>query len=375
MLFSISSVFITLVMSTILILLFVIFITQEKLINFLRMDVMMVFAFVIVIRLLFPVELPFTITIPFPLIMNELQTILEINILPFLSLSQILCLVWGIGFMVQLIRYVFNVKKIYSIMKALEKIANHKHVSDYIEIDPNYDYPIWVTGEIASPVVIGFNKTILLPDLKLETLEIQGILKHEIQHICNHDNLIKQIVNFLKIIYWWFLPVYWFSDKIQLVLEMRADQQVTKEYKKAQVYNYADTLLRLKRSVFERESNATNILPISSNFIVGDDEKILTYRIQYLLNSNYSFKTNVFALFILLLFPILTNLVIFEAYTPPPVEDYYVKSVESEIANFILKHEDGTYSLFKNGVFEEITDFDSGAYSGLPIIDEMEGLE
>ena len=66
MLFSVSSIFITLVMSTILILLFELFIAQKNLIRFLRMDVMILLSIVIIVRLLLPFEYAFTITVPFP---------------------------------------------------------------------------------------------------------------------------------------------------------------------------------------------------------------------------------------------------------------------------------------------------------------------
>ena len=56
-------------------------------------------------------------------------------------------------------------------------------------------------------MVLGWQKVILLPDVSYSQKEIEHILSHELQHILNHDIWIKQLMNLLTIVYWWFLPV------------------------------------------------------------------------------------------------------------------------------------------------------------------------
>ena len=372
MLFSVSSIFITLVMSTILILLFELFIAQKNLIRFLRMDVMILLAIVIIVRLLLPFEYAFTITVPFPWAMNYIRDFLNFKLSASFSVLNLLCLIWGIGILAQLIQYIQNIRKCNLIFSILKDSSVHKCVSDYIEIPPKFNYSVWFADDIESPMVIGFKKVIFLPKIELNDSEIQDIIKHELQHIKNHDNLIKQIVNLIKIIYWWFPPVYWFSKKIQLALEMRVDQQVTKKYSKKQLIHYTDVLIKLKKIMIENSHTVVRTLPISSSFLIGDDENVLSYRINYLLNSNYRKNSNRLLLFLVLLLPFTTNSIVFEAYNSPPVDDYTTKPADSVQESFILKHKDGTYSLFVNGKFKKIDDINNELYSDLPIINETE---
>lgn len=372
MLFSVSSIFITLVMSTVLILLFELFIAQKRLIRFLRMDVMILLAIVIIIRLLLPFEYTFTISIPFPWVMNYLQDFLKFKLFMSFTILNLICLIWIVGIIIQFIRYIYTIKKCNLIFGILKSQSVHKCVSDYIEVSPKHNYSVWFTEAIDSPMVIGLKKVIFLPRIKLEASEMQDILKHEMQHIKNHDNLIKQIVNFIKIIYWWFPPVYWFSKKIQLALEMRVDQQITKKYSKKQLFGYTNVLIKQKKYMMENNHTISGTLPISSSFLIGDDENVLSYRINYLLYSNYQRKTSWLLLFIVLLFPFTTNSIVFEAYTPPPADDYTTKPEDFIQENFILKHTDGTYSLYVDGKLKRINDINNDLYSNLPIINETE---
>ncbi|MGM9947689.1 M56 family metallopeptidase [Floccifex sp.] len=359
-------------MSTALILLFELFITQKKLIRFLRMDIMILLAIVIILRLFLPFEYAFTITIPFPWVMNYVRDFLKFEIYASFTVLNLLCLIWCIGIIVQFIRYIQNIKKCNLIFCILKSRSIHKCVGDYIETSPKYNYSVWFTDEIDSPMVIGLKKVIFLPIMEFKDSEIQDIIKHETQHIKNHDNWIKQVVNLIKIIYWWFPPVYWFSKKIQLALEMRVDQQVTKNYSKTQLVCYTNVLIILKKFMIENSHTIANTLPVSSSFFIGDDENVLSYRINYLLNSNYRKNTNWLLLFLILLLPFTTNSIVFEAYTPPPIDNYTTKPADSVKESFILKHADGTYSLFIEGKFEKIDDINDELYSNLPIINETE---
>jgi len=143
MLLSVSSFFITLAMSSLMILLFELFISQKKFIKFLRMDVMIVLAIVIIIRLLLPFEYTFTITLPFPWLMNHLRDILYSRFFASFSVLNLLCLIWCIGIVIQSIRYLYNIKKCSLIFKILKNRSTHKCIADYIEVSPKHNYPVW----------------------------------------------------------------------------------------------------------------------------------------------------------------------------------------------------------------------------------------
>lgn len=114
MLFSASSVVITLIMSTIMILLFNLLIVQKKCIRFLKMDIMILLALVITVRLIFPFEFFFTITIPFPLIMNGLKEFFEYRVFLDFTMLQCLCFIWITGTCMQALKYLYSMKKMLS---------------------------------------------------------------------------------------------------------------------------------------------------------------------------------------------------------------------------------------------------------------------
>lgn len=343
---SMSSIFITLIMSTILILLFVLLLLNKRLVRFLRMDVLLVLVIVIIARMLFPIELPFTVTIAFPLLMNNIQAFMNYEVFSNLTVFNILCVIWALGSMIQLIRYFLSLKKINAIIGNLKRNCDHKSVSDFLSIDPKYDYPVWVTKEITTPMVIGLKKVILLPEIELSSAEVNNVVTHELQHIKNHDNLFKQVLNILKIIYWWFPPIYWLSNKFQLSLEMRVDQQTTKQYTKSQTMEYIETLIRLKEFIVKQDQKYNpSALPISSSFFIGEDNKVLTYRIDYLLNSNYRKRTNLILLGIIFLLPFLSNSIVFEAYHVDNTKDNVFTEQDLINQGYLIDNKDGTYTL------------------------------
>ena len=87
---SVSSVFITIVMTFLMITLFYVILSNKKLIFLLRSDLLIVLSFMIILRLLIPVEWPFTVTIPLPFFMNPLQSFLNYEILNGFSILNLL---------------------------------------------------------------------------------------------------------------------------------------------------------------------------------------------------------------------------------------------------------------------------------------------
>ena len=367
---SVSSVFITLVITLLMIFLFYLILFNKKLIFLLRSDLLIVLSFMIIIRLLFPVEWPFTITLPFPWIMNPLQSFLDYKILDNFSVLSLLFVIWLIGCGIQVFRFLIQLKKINNVFGVLDKTAIKKKVSDYLEVDHRSDYPVWFADSIPFPMILGLKKIILVPNIDLEESELKHVILHEIEHLKHHDNLIKLFLNILLIIYWWFPPVHWLCNKIQLVLEMRVDKKVTNGLSDLRVAEYADTLLKVQKALSSRKNMTFNQLGVSSTFYINDGSSTLYYRIMYLLNRNYKKSTNALLILIILLVPLISNYIVLEPYITPSV-DVYSSSSASDLENgFILKHSDGSYSLYIKGNMETISEPDSDLLSQYPVITE-----
>ena len=254
----------------------------------------------IIIRLLFPVEWPFTITLPFPWIMNPLQSFLDYKILDNFSVLSLLFVIWLIGCGIQVFRFLIQLKKINNVFGVLDKTAIKKKVSDYLEVDHRSDYPVWFADSIPFPMILGLKKIILVPNIDLEESELKHVILHEIEHLKHHDNTIKLFLNILSIIYWWFPPVYWLCDKIQLVLEMRVDKTVTNNLSELDVANYAETLLKVQRALLSKTESTFNQLGIASTFYINDGTSTTYYLIEYLFNRSYKKSTNILLILLIL---------------------------------------------------------------------------
>lgn len=368
---TVSSVFITLVVTLLMISLFYLILFNKKLIFLLRTDLLIVLSFIIILRLILPVEWPFTITLPFSWIMNPLRSFLTYEIFNNFSIISLLSIIWLCGSVFQIFRFIIQVKRINNVFNVLDKTAIKKQVSDYLDIDTQHNYPVWIADSIPFPMILGFKKVILIPKINLDKHEMEHIILHEIEHLKYKDNTIKLFLSIMLIIYWWFPPVFWLCDKIQLVQEMRVDKKVTNGFSDSGITEYANTLLRIQKTLSSKTNNTFNQFNISSTFYVNDGTSTLYYRIMYLLNKDYKKSTNAFLMLVILLVPLISNSIVLEPYITPKGIEYSYSSSASDLEDgFILKHSDGSYSLYINGNMETISETDSDLLSRYPVITE-----
>lgn len=341
--FSISSLFITLCVSLVLIALFNFILTHEKGYRLFRADLLFVLVVITCFRLFLPFELPFTKTIALPSIMNPIMSFLNYEIFHQLKVSHILIVIWLIGVLIGVGRYVQNI----ILAKKLEaKIIQNSHcfkVSEFLDCFIYPDYDVYVTKCVPSPMVFGFKKCILIPEISFTEHELSNILNHEMQHLKQHDILFKQVTSILTILYWWFPPIYWLQKCINFYIEVRADEKVTESLNPIDALDYAETLINVQKKIQFADSIISNDI---SAYLIGESNSILSYRVNYLLNKQIKQKTNKFLLFFLFLLPILTNSIIFEAYYENPKNLNDTLSEQDLLnKNYLIQHKDGTYSL------------------------------
>lgn len=245
--FSISSLFITLCVSLVLIALFNFILTHEKGYRLFRADLLFVLVVITCFRLFLPFELPFTKTIALPSIMNPIMSFLNYEIFHQLKVSHILIVIWLIGVLIGVGRYVQNI----ILAKKLEtKIIQNSHcfkVSEFLDCFIYPDYDVYVTKYVPSPMVFGFKKCILIPEISFTEHELSNILNHEMQHLKQHDILFKQVTSILTILYWWFPPIYWLQKCINFYIEVRADEKVTESLNPIDALDYAETLINVQK--------------------------------------------------------------------------------------------------------------------------------
>ncbi|MCC0638540.1 M56 family metallopeptidase [Clostridioides sp. ES-S-0001-02] len=106
--------------------------------------------------------------------------------------------------------------------------------------------------DIASPCVLGLFKPYILLTDSYNVNELYWILKHELIHVKNKDNLIKFIMAFLRCLYWFNPLVYLMSRKISEDCELHCDEIVMQNGSKKEQRLYGLTLINSAR--FNNES-------------------------------------------------------------------------------------------------------------------------
>ena len=188
---TLSSLFITIIFTAILILIFNALLTCKKSYIFFRTDFLSVLAIIIVLRLLFPIEFKFTQSIAAAPIMNPFYNIMHYKFHSF-EIYNLLLLIWVIGIIIKSIEYIFSISQSNKNYKLL--ISNSVKLETN-ELDAELDiFPIFSSKFLYVPTVFTTKKSIFLPMTLYTKSELNNILRHEISHIQHHDGLIKHII-------------------------------------------------------------------------------------------------------------------------------------------------------------------------------------
>ena len=361
---TISSFLIMLVMTSILIILFHLLLTRKKSHTLFRADFLTIVLIVILLRILLPIELPFTFSLYSTVIMTTIKDFLLFELWPSFSMIHLLLIIWFIGSMIQLTRYLLKMKKLQQLLKSIQQAAQHHMISEYISKEEGID--VYITKAVSTPMVMGSRPSIYLPETAYTKEELQNILHHELQHIYHKDLWIKQLINVVVILYWWFVPIYLLRKQINLYLEMRADSAVIKEMNKEEYLDYAQSILDVQKKQIEKKRFSSKM----STCFISDGTKSLSYRLDFLIQGEPKRKTNGILLALTFVLPFLSNVVI--------IEPFYINTettkgtfAEEQIAeSYIIEHIDGTYTLVVDG--EKMPLIELPTSIEIPIIKEGE---
>ena len=362
--FTISSFLITLIMVTALILFFHLLLTRKKSHVLFRTDFLTIVLVVILCRILLPIELPFTRTVASTIIMTTVKDFLLFELRPSFSVMHMLLIVWLIGSIIQLIRYISKVRELQQLLNSIQQDAQHHAITDYIPEEQGTD--VYVTGAVSTPMVMGSKPSIYLPETAYTKEELHNILYHELQHIHHKDLWIKQLINGVVILYWWFLPVYVLRKQIDLYLEMRADNAVIGKMNREEYLEYAQSILDVQRKQVEQKGFPSRM----TTCFISDGTKSLSYRIDFLLQGEPKRKTNGILLALACILPFISNGIIIEpVYNhQPELEGTFTKEQITE--SYIIEHADDTYTLVVDG--EKIPLVEPPLSNEIPIIKEGE---
>lgn len=315
MVLTLSSLLISLGVSTLLILSLTFLIKKCFPIKYLGFLALLIF-----LTLCFPVEYFFSAPIVAPKIMNPIDIALKLDNSREISKTSVALCIYFIGVLIKLILFIKETKIINEKFKILTHNSEKYHLDHFLPYSRK-NYPVYFSEYVNAPFILGFNKAIFIPSIKFNKQELLYILEHEKAHIIHHDILIKYIMNILTIIYWWFYPVYVFQKNINLLLEIRVDDFVTKHNNDKEKSEYAQTLVNVQKKYLITANKNSN--PLRAN-LIDKSIKMLDYRIQYLINPNGYKYINTLVLILLLTSSITTHFISLKTFYKPPIERDYI---------------------------------------------------
>lgn len=229
------------------------------------------------IRLLTPLETPFTYSIHSWRFLGVVQRFLRAN--PVITWS--LVVGWGLGAVPAAGREIHSLCGVYRFCRSLDAvncpriqaIAKNKSIRCRVMVSP----------KVSVPFVVGlFRHTIYMPELSVSERRLELILLHEHQHIRSHDAWIKLLYGVLKVAMWWFRPVQRFQEDLDALLELWCDRRMLAGLSEEDQSEYAEMILDMaKRTV------AGGCAPVSALGGSGEENSsgIAEQRLKILVNS------------------------------------------------------------------------------------------
>ena len=252
---TISSMFVALLTSTILIILLSFIFANKNSYKFFRIDFLSILLLITILRLCIPIEQFYTITIAVPLFMNPFTDFLNFQISHGITILHILLFIWLIGSLIKCRELYKQIKQTNYLYKHIEKTCIKLDIKNLVTDYSGKNFPVFQSSFVSSPMVLLSKKTIFLPSIKYTDEEIANILYHEVAHITLHDSFIKRMIQILIILYWWFPPIYKLEKQINLFLELRVDAKVSKHMKDKEREKYLLTLLSVNKKYLSFNTN------------------------------------------------------------------------------------------------------------------------
>ncbi|WP_265459586.1 M56 family metallopeptidase [Enterococcus sp. HY326] len=374
--FSLSSFLISLLFVVILVLMLQFILWKKKSIKVIRSDFIFGLFLIIFLRLILPIELPTTITLKsehvMPAIFTFFQTEFSIAGQSFSVLTLTLVL-WGIGTAVGLL-------KMYRSHRQLRRTVGRFKQTLPLEELPFLDakdfqflkkkqIPLIQSEVIFSAMAVGIfkPKIILSKKVPLDSPELKYILKHEIQHLRNHDILFKYLLDVLTAIYWWFPFIYLLRRQLNLIIELRVDNQVTKALPQTEYFAYVESLVAVVKTLAPAADKKAADKAV---YFSQGSRNVLYKRVTFLLEGYEIKRTNYALLAILGVIILATTSIIFEPYNDNSAALDGTLSLDdlSDLDAYLLHTKDGKYYLFYNGEnLGEISDTNQDFFTNLPI--------
>lgn len=243
---TIFSVWMTILWSSILILIFYFLRKKLILLDVCSVSGVLILYIFCIIRLMIPIELPWTKELWGGELYNWVYEVVRYEVVSGINIYQMFGLIWMAGAFFFLIKLTIKYIKL---RKMLDRIPVRKDertesILTAVLKDKEKRPEIVKTSAVQIPCCVGvFHKRILIPAKEYSDEELHYIILHEHTHLKNNDVLTKLLINSICAVYWWNPLVYLLRKDMQQSLEIRCDGQVSKKMDSISRSNYLAVML------------------------------------------------------------------------------------------------------------------------------------
>lgn len=251
---------------TILILTVYAYVMMKRSNDFFRGTVKIIFAIiaVIMLRMMVPVNFPFTRTIYSSKLLIGLENIVYANVYGDreILVSDLLLWLWIGVAVILLIRYFYKRVKVRRILE--QYVIKDTDTKEYYESFLN-DTKIRsikiavIPGERQAAIFGVIRPIMILPDAVLEEKTVAHMIRHEIRHYANYDLWLKFLVDLLVVIHWWNPVVYVLQKELNFAFELSNDYMVTRGMPKLEKLEYAETLVQAAKLMSNQQAYDLNL--------------------------------------------------------------------------------------------------------------------
>lgn len=251
---------------TILILTVYAYVMMKRSNDFFRGTVKIIFAIIAVItlRMMVPVNFPFTRTIYSSKLLIGLGNIVYANVYGDreILVSDLLLWLWIGVAVILLIRYFYKRVKVRRILE--QYVIKDTDTKEYYESFLN-DTKIRsikiavIPGEEQAAIFGVIRPIMILPDAVLEEKTVAHMIRHEIKHYANYDLWLEFFVDLLVVIHWWNPIVYMMRKELSLAFELSNDYMVTKDMSELGKIEYAETLVQAAKLMSNQQAYDLNL--------------------------------------------------------------------------------------------------------------------
>lgn len=360
--FTYASVFIAVLTCNLIVMLLYVFFRSEKLMIRAGYQLLGCFAILTVLRFVFPLELPITISLYFPQFISRIiSSFLKLNF-TFLGVTitfwNLVVLCWGMGSLVYLFRYIRSVRYFMKLIRKKGTDVSHDEPYATLMRETCEKYkvhkkiPVITIPGLHTPMVCRFFKPfILIPEkVDFDEVELYYTISHELSHVSHRDLLVKLFIQIIEIIYWWNPFCHFLRNQADLLLEMRIDKEIAVD--RQQKKDYLNSLIKVAENTTKVQRS-----PIGISFC--KNTSALSKRFHMLLNHEKNkFGKPINALLLLSVFGIYiaSFFFIFESkYVPAEFHEEYIVPMPEN--SYLIKNGDKTYTLYYNNApLETIVD-------------------